>query len=777
MGSRQLDEWAAQLCMMCDGVAMEDALLDLAKTGSLEASLNRFFDGTFLEGTERDPSLQLLLLDDTFDAGHAQPRSPVEHAPPPATQPRPEPPTKAAAFAPVASTAASLGNDIDSDDDCVMLDDAPPASTWRQPASQHHQPSQQSQQSEQSRQSQPSQGAASHYSSDLGFSDLHSMGSSSQATASLAATRLASDLRLSSSLSSLGHSDDDLPAATSRANNPSLNDMDGMDSDSDLDPSQSARHVLQKRPATDAARRARPEPQSDDTPKASKYRSAAGGRKSLAIDLLSSNSSSSESDGDKDSEVAPLSQASSASSSLALLPQGAGASKRKRDASSSGPSGATSRALLKAAEAEERKKQREEIKAAKAAEKERAKAAKAAEKEQQLEERRMAKEQAAIEKQLQQSTRSVNRIRQKYECTKEMVAIVSPEWASDPIGSAVLKAITDAGAETRVQNMQSLANASSGNSSSITLTNLMAWERQSTRQWCKETNQWEPCPTKVEREAFVLIRLTAPQFAQLCVGANLIQHFEAHLTAFPGHKLIYFIEDLDAFYRSRQRNEQAHYTKQMRTALVEALRTNASSGGGSNSNSGADTATGAELAYQRQKQQQMALQALQQQQQRVAPAPTDGLPPYKTVEENLTRLQFFSRGRCFIHICKVCDTPDWIVKFTEQIACAPDLRARADTVQVRFGDTIKSGRDAPDTWLRMLEQVPTVSTAKAGAIRDRYKTFGQLVRAYAACRTAAAAVHMLVGLPIPGTGKSIGPEVSRRVYDAFWGTNPNNLMS
>ncbi|KAL2916365.1 hypothetical protein HK105_204121 [Polyrhizophydium stewartii] len=627
------DGWADQILAMCPSLARDDVLLDLAHTGSVESTLNRVFDGLFLVGTRRDPSLVAVasLLDRPVRLAAPGPHSDGDSLGP----------AKAAVSDPAS----------DSDTSVVELP-LPTVATPRAPRASGHQP----------------------------------------AAAPTPPAPPASAERT--------------PRPPPAPTQPAVISLDSSDSEHELE------MIGHKTPV-------------DPAPSAltTTYAPAAGSAACL----------SSGEDDATDGRPAKMARISSLADSSALSSSQSSTSTAPA-ASQTSNSQQSARAAAKAAEKTARAAERAALSAAKAAAKESIRQEKAAEKQRLQEERNRAKEAALLERELSLASRAANKMRQKCDCTKEMTVIMSKDWEADAAGQESVSALKEAGASVEIAIDSAVERS-------------MTWRRTVERIWDSEKSLWRPCPRTVIYERYALVRLSCLQLAQLCVGTRLVVHFDSISRVFPDCRIIYLVEELDAFYRSRQRNQQSHYTRQIRSALADG---------------------GVDSAAQGKRSRQHRL---------VAPV-DDGLPSRDVVEEYLVRLQLLSRGRCLIVVTKLSEIASWVTSFTEQIAYAPELRYRSmAALNFRFGDGVKSGANPRDTWTKMLEQISGVSSLKAMAVCERFPTLGHLLRAYAQCASKSACERLLVGIPVPNTSQSIGPEISRRIHTALCSPEGGQLMS
>ncbi|EGF82095.1 hypothetical protein BATDEDRAFT_87135 [Batrachochytrium dendrobatidis JAM81] len=384
--------------------------------------------------------------------------------------------------------------------------------------------------------------------------------------------------------------------------------------------------------------------------------------------------------------------------------------------------------------------------------KETEKQAKQAERERRKTEKQQLKEAAEIERRILKQVQSSNKLRGKADCITEIIVEFSSEWETSSLGKFCIDAIQQCGAHSRIVDA-----TVSGK--------IITWRRKTNRTWNEDLSLWDVRPTYISTEPYVLVLLTGKQLAELCITTALLRHFESLMTSYPGSHIIYLIEDLDAFYKQREKSHQAHYTRQIRSALIEANKSRAAIASTCNQN-------GELIGLNDLSSNQPPLS-----QNRMHSPIDDGLPCRKVVDEFLVRLQFTTKGRCYVHSTKSAETASWIVSYTEQIAFAPEQRHRSMTsLNMNFGDKVKTGKSASDSWQKALEQIPQVTSAKAAAICEKYPTFSKLMQAYAACDSKQKAESLLVGIKASGTGHAIGLSLSKQVSAVFCCTDGSELM-
>ncbi|KAJ3030279.1 crossover junction endonuclease eme1 [Rhizophlyctis rosea] len=753
------EEWARNVRALCPNVSTEDVLVDLKKTGSVDLTVNRIFDGQFLEGTERDPSLAFLyepalIRPQTFEVSTSPPPLPPQiinsleveestellYTSSSAGLKRKRPVVSDSGteldrsfdgtqidFSKTTSSASATGSKssslpkpahLSSDDEVIDLTNQPNLaplnpSTSRPPViAQQHPPA-----------------AVTN----------HSQSHSKSAYSSIPITS-----RLSSRDRAWDFGDDD--------------DDDGEDLLATI-PSLTSKPPL---PPTYRGPIAPPltAPYSQKTSLSSQSRPT-----TPLSDITSSQQSSVIVLSSDDESNTQLSQSSFGSSigtaSSSKRPAASGPSNLKRsftsdtiDTLSSDLGGADDATpepkpkrrkrksdedvqLAEAAKAD-KQRQREEAKRAK----EEAKLLKQQEREEKQREKQRLKEEKDVQKRLEteerKAAREANKKREKAASIREMIVDISPSFITKVSGS-VIDTIKDAGAEVAIVELP--------------IPCSIRWRRRVVRVWDENSNRWVGCPKRIEEEDFALVRFDGEEFARLVVEPTGLVGCAQRLQAgFAGKKIILLVEGLEKYFGARKRQLSSKFMAEVQAAY--------GAGGG-----GGGPSAGGQRKGGRQKNTSLA-----------------ELPDRARVYSEVADLQLLFGNKVVFHECKPGEeAANWVSVFTAQIGQAPELRQvhRSEaTFDLRFGDNIKSGANHADTWLKMLQHVAMCSEPKAKAIVQKYPSLRALYKAYERCESAEVGAKLLATMQINlGTSvnprlRNLGPVLSRRIYESVMIDNP-----
>ncbi|ORY44843.1 hypothetical protein BCR33DRAFT_716790, partial [Rhizoclosmatium globosum] len=507
-------------------VSVSDIRLDLGVSGSAEATINRWFDGLFLEGTPRDPSLSL-----------TRSQSVVDH-PKPATEVVPPKPRALASFvisddsdsdAPIVDLSAKLPKRPSVKPDVVVIDDSdtdldmpplPKKSTFESYA-------------------RPSPPIASFASSTTSVSipaPVVQKTSVAQAWKS----------QFDAELALLDSSEDET------APKPKKRQIVGLSQSLSSDSSDGANSDKEKR---------------------KKKKSSSASRNSLTslMDKKYGTNSFASSDSDSDPERARKKKKASkrksySSDSSDSEKKSKKSSKRSRKHDSSDDSSEeessskrTKKSLVDKAEKEAEKarkaEERERIKAEKAEAKLREKEEKAREKEEKARQKELKKQQDEEEKRAKKELKDANVQRNKHAIVTEMSVHVDPAFVTAlPGGAKILDAIQEAGAKLKMVPQP--------------IHSAIEWSRNVTREFDIAGDKWIPCEPRTEREPYLLVRLSASEFSKLVLrpGGDGVQSYIANIRRQFGSKskLIILLEGIKELLKSRTKNISAHIQNEIR---------------------------------------------------------------------------------------------------------------------------------------------------------------------------------------------------------------------
>lgn len=102
-----------------------------------------------------------------------------------------------------------------------------------------------------------------------------------------------------------------------------------------------------------------------------------------------------------------------------------------------------------------------------------------------------------------------------------------------------------------------------------------------------------------------------------------------------------------------------------------------------------------------------------------------------------------------------------------------NFRSRnAKQLKLNFGDPVKSGRDAKDSWIRMLMQITSISEAKAIAIVQAFPTVKSL---YYLCRDDPYAEETIANIPIISIARQtrLGPAAAKIIKYLLMSNDPD----
>ncbi|KAJ3006929.1 UNVERIFIED_CONTAM: hypothetical protein HDU68_003786, partial [Siphonaria sp. JEL0065] len=381
------------------------------------------------------------------------------------------------------------------------------------------------------------------------------------------------------------------------------------------------------------------------------------------------------------------------------------------DDSSSDDDSAREKAKKRTQEEKESEKQR------KAEERERLKLEKAELKRVEKEQKEREKELRKIEKEEAKKTsaemKAANKLQDKKVAVTEMTINIDPNFVTAmPGGAKILDAVQVAGAKISM-TPQPIASA-------------LQWTRTVTREWNVDRETWIPCPTRLEKEPYVLIRLAAYEFSKLIVSDGVSGCMSNIRRIYgPQYKPIVFIEGIKTLLKDR--------TKKISTQIQNQVRIMGGSAGGASR--GVQNSTNGHIASKQE------------------------------FDTALLWLQMF--GDCFVQLSESPEeTCGLIVSFTTSIAMIPERRSRSEQqLKLNFGDTVKSGETTKDCWRRILLEVKPLATAAAEIIvNDHYKTYRSLMDEYS--RTPGNQREALledIEVNRITSNKRLGPRMSRKI--------------
>ncbi|KAI1457908.1 hypothetical protein F4805DRAFT_159901 [Annulohypoxylon moriforme] len=359
--------------------------------------------------------------------------------------------------------------------------------------------------------------------------------------------------------------------------------------------------------------------------------------------------------------------------------------------------------------------------------------AREAEKERKRIEKEQAKEQKAVEKQKEKALAEVNKLK-----TDRKVAV--PEMILD------LPESLNVGIKAQIEDLLRKMDVQFGYVPSG-IDNVVRWRRKVSSKYNDELGHWEPIPMRIMPEAHVMVILEAAEFVKLVLGAE-DQSLEAHVlkmkTAHPDNILLYLIEGLTPWMRKNKNIQNRRFA-----SAVRALDVN-------------NDAAGASSSQQRRRKNNAQQEYIDE----------------DIIEDALLSLQVV-HGAMIHHTNAQVETAEWVAIFTQHISTIPYRKARDAAADAGFcmeAGQVRTGEDAKDTYVRMLQEVTRITAPIAYGITAKYGSVAELVKgleregplALENCRKCANRDGAI-------TDRVIGPAISKRIWKIFTSQDPGSM--
>lgn len=358
--------------------------------------------------------------------------------------------------------------------------------------------------------------------------------------------------------------------------------------------------------------------------------------------------------------------------------------------------------------------------AEKAKDKEVKAAAKEAEKEAKRLEREQVKEAKAREKERAAALAEVNKVR-----TDKKVS--TPEMIVDIPSS--LNASTNTQLETLLKEV-----GVQHTKWDSPVDNVVKWQRKVKSLFNEDLGLWEPTYLRIEDEKHALVILTADEFVQLALDGELDSHVSKMELHFGNHNLIYLLEGLTPWMRKNRNLRNRQFASGVRGQEPPAAQ-----GQGRRRNN----------------------------------APPKEYIPEETIEDALVQLQVM-HDVLIHHTAIPLETAQWITIFTQHISTIP-YRKQRDRAMLGAGfcmdsGQVKTGDDAKDTYVRMLQEIVRVTAPIAYGIASEFGTVTELVNGLeAGGPTRLEAVKKCANKDGAFTDRTVGQAMSRRMHKVFTG--------
>ncbi|KAJ3176724.1 hypothetical protein HDU87_004863 [Geranomyces variabilis] len=393
--------------------------------------------------------------------------------------------------------------------------------------------------------------------------------------------------------------------------------------------------------------------------------------------------------------------------------------------------------------------------------KEQAKAEKArlrAEKARETEEKKLAKQRETAAR---KAERSVNTIRTKTDCVKEMLVAVPHAFASPAERDLLVASLRELGAKAELVDT-GVGNDRRGGGARPPL----VWRRQVEREWDAAADVWRACAARVEDEAYVLLRMTGPDVCAAVSGGNsnapFVAFHERVQAQHVGKTIVYLLEGVKTYLKRRAVGGR----------------------GAANDQGGDEDDTDEDVPAPTTGRKRNVPAAASNTAGPLTPATLDvhlvGLqlstslhPPDKLRTHPPPRVHLSRNFR---------ESLEWIGSFTDQLSLASELAHRSEAAwRMKFGDNIRSGDGAKDTFRRMLMMVNGVTEVRANAVVTAWGSLRRLMREFETLgakngRTLLATLQVNSGTAANPNVRNLGPAVARRIHDVLMETDPALLL-
>ncbi|PTB63627.1 hypothetical protein BBK36DRAFT_1161585 [Trichoderma citrinoviride] len=388
---------------------------------------------------------------------------------------------------------------------------------------------------------------------------------------------------------------------------------------------------------------------------------------------------------------------------------------------SSRPKAATGAATAKTAEQRARDKEAQA-------------AAKAAEKERKRREKEQLKEAKALEKERATALAEVNKVRtDKKVSTPEMI-LNMPSGITEGLKAQLETLLDGLSVEHTTWNSP--------------VTNAFKWQRKVRSRFDEEMGHWEPVPLRIMPEKHVLILMTADEFVGMAVEDTVDSSVSQAKRHFPGHELIYILEGMNLWLRKNRNIRNRRFTSGVRAQDQPPPEATAAS-----SSSTTTTTT----APRRRRKNAAAEEYIAE----------------DIVEDAMLHLQI--EHDVLIHHTNVpLESAQWIVAFTQHISTIPYKKMR-DKMTSAAGFCMESGQvrtgdDARDTYVRMLQEIARVTAPIAYGIVSEFDSVSKLVTGLEqGGPLTLESVRKSVNKDGVASERTVGQAVSRRIHKVFTG--------
>ncbi|ETR97129.1 hypothetical protein M419DRAFT_92458 [Trichoderma reesei RUT C-30] len=283
--------------------------------------------------------------------------------------------------------------------------------------------------------------------------------------------------------------------------------------------------------------------------------------------------------------------------------------------------------------------------------------------------------------------------------------------------------------------------------------NAFKWQRKVRSRFDEEMGHWEPVPLRVMPEKHVLILMTADEFVGMAVDDTVDSTVSQAKRHFPGHELIYLLEGMNLWVRKNRNIRNRRFTSGVRAQDQPPPEAMAAS----SSSTTTTTATTAPAVPRRRRRNAAAEEYIAE----------------DIVEDAMLHLQI-EHDVLIHHTAVPLESAQWIVAFTQHISTIPYKKMR-DKMTSAAGFCMESGQvrtgdDARDTYVRMLQEIARVTAPIAYGIVSEFDSVSKLVTGLEqGGPLALESVRKSLNKDGVASERTVGQAVSRRIHKVFTG--------
>ncbi|KPM43422.1 hypothetical protein AK830_g3089 [Neonectria ditissima] len=261
--------------------------------------------------------------------------------------------------------------------------------------------------------------------------------------------------------------------------------------------------------------------------------------------------------------------------------------------------------------------------------------------------------------------------------------------------------------------------------------NAVKWRRKVRSRYNDDLGLWEPLPLQIHDEKHILVIVTAAEFVKLALEDDLESHVGKMTQHFDNHQIIYLLEGLMPWMRKNRNLRNRQFASHVRSQEPPAQTTS------------------------RRK------------------INAEDYVSEEKIEDALLQLQVM-HNVLIHHTAIPLETAQWITIFTQHVSTVPYRRQRDQaTLGAGFcmeSGQVKTGDDAKDTYVRMLQEIVRVTAPIAYGIAAEFETVSDLVRMLETDGPARLeGIRKSANKDGAFSDRTVGQAVSRRMHKVFTG--------